>query len=61
MSAGAAAASVNAWSGTCYLTAIFGAVIADSYLGRFKTIVGFASLYCVGMVCLALTTLDGRD
>jgi peptide/histidine transporter 3/4 len=30
----AAAAAQQAWSGTCYLTAIIGAVVADAALGR---------------------------
>ena len=35
----AAASSIASWQGTCYLTSPLGAFLADSYLGRHRTIV----------------------
>jgi len=31
-----------------------GGYIADSYLGRYKSILGFSSIYCVGLLLLVL-------
>ncbi|UPQ97781.1 proton-dependent oligopeptide transporter [Chloropicon primus] len=44
---------VNIWMGTCYVTPILGAIAADSYLGRYKTIMVFSSIYLVGLMLLA--------
>ncbi|KAI9479898.1 peptide transporter ptr2 [Coemansia sp. RSA 989] len=41
----------------CYLTPILGAVIADQYLGKFKTIVVFSIIYIVGDLILTLTSI----
>lgn len=53
-----ASASVNVtnWSGTCYITPLLGAFLADAYLGRYWTIAAFSAIYFVGMVLLTLTT-----
>ncbi|MCO5569354.1 hypothetical protein L7F22_023066 [Adiantum nelumboides] len=53
-----ATASVNVtnWSGTCYITPLIGAFLADAYLGRYWTIAVFSAIYFVGMVLLTLTT-----
>ena len=40
-------AQVSLFEGTCYLTPIIGAVLADSYWGRYKTIKVFSSIYLV--------------
>ncbi|ORY07110.1 PTR2-domain-containing protein [Basidiobolus meristosporus CBS 931.73] len=40
-----------------YLTTILGAIIADRYFGKFKTIVFFSILYMVGLAILALSAL----
>lgn len=37
--------SVTSWSGTCYLTPLIGAFLADAYLGRFWTIASFSIIY----------------
>lgn len=33
------------WSGTCYITPLIGAFLADSYLGRYRTIAIFSTIY----------------
>ncbi|XP_017282347.1 solute carrier family 15 member 1b [Kryptolebias marmoratus] len=38
----------------CYLTPILGAIIADSWLGKFKTIVYLSIVYAVGQVIMAV-------
>ncbi|CZR69416.1 probable peptide transporter PTR2-A [Phialocephala subalpina] len=41
----------------CYVTPILGAIVADQYLGKYKTIVVFAGVYMVGLLILLLTSL----
>ncbi|MCO5550549.1 hypothetical protein L7F22_004036 [Adiantum nelumboides] len=48
--------NVTNWSGTCYITPLIGAFLADAYLGRYWTIAVFSAIYFVGMVLLTLTT-----
>lgn len=37
--------NVTNWSGTCYVTPLLGAFLADAYLGRYWTIAGFSIIY----------------
>ncbi|KAF4449661.1 POT family proton-dependent oligopeptide transporter [Fusarium albosuccineum] len=41
----------------CYVTPILGAIIADQYLGKYKTILVFCSFYWVGLIILWTTSL----
>ncbi|KAL9545154.1 hypothetical protein MBANPS3_007274 [Mucor bainieri] len=41
----------------CYITPIIGAVVADQYWGKYKTILIFACVYFVGLVILTLTSI----
>ncbi|XP_010497442.1 PREDICTED: protein NRT1/ PTR FAMILY 8.5-like [Camelina sativa] len=50
-----AARHVMIWQGTCYFTPLIGAVIADSYWGRYWTIASFSAIYFIGMVSLTLS------
>lgn len=41
----------------CYLTPILGAIIADSWLGKFKTIIYLSIVYAVGQIVLAVSAI----
>ncbi|CAL1378857.1 unnamed protein product [Linum trigynum] len=43
-------------SGTCYVTPLIGAFLADAYLGRFWTIAGFVIVYICGMSLLTMSS-----
>lgn len=38
---------VTDWIGAAYVLTLLGAFLADAYLGRFKTIITFSSIYAV--------------
>lgn len=58
MSPSSANSLALAWSGTVYITPILGAWIADSYLGRFRTILVFSLIYILGMGGIAVGSLN---
>jgi solute carrier family 15 (oligopeptide transporter), member 1 len=41
-----------------YLLPIMGAIIADSWWGQFKTLVGMAFVFTVGALTIAVATID---
>ncbi|KAJ0009332.1 hypothetical protein NQD34_001034 [Periophthalmus magnuspinnatus] len=41
----------------CYLTPILGAIIADSWLGKFKTIIYLSIVYAAGQIVLAVSAI----
>jgi POT family proton-dependent oligopeptide transporter len=45
----------------CYVTPILGAIIADQYLGKYKTILLFCVFYWVGLVILWTTSLPAAQ
>ncbi|KAK4801742.1 hypothetical protein SAY86_022229 [Trapa natans] len=47
--------NVTNWSGTCYITPLIGAFLADSYMGRYWTIACFSIIYVLGMTLLTLS------
>ncbi|GMI73250.1 hypothetical protein like AT3G54450 [Hibiscus trionum] len=51
----AAAKNVNTWVGVSAIFPVLGAFVADSYLGRFKTILASSFIYFLGMVLLSLS------
>lgn len=42
-----AATHVTDWIGAAYVLTLFGAFLADAYLGRFRTIIIFSCIYAV--------------
>ncbi|XBI01919.1 hypothetical protein VPH35_130579 [Triticum aestivum] len=44
-----AARNVSTWVGSCFLTPVVGAFLADSYWGRYSTVAVFLSVYIFGM------------
>ncbi|XP_034462724.1 solute carrier family 15 member 1b [Hippoglossus hippoglossus] len=41
----------------CYLTPILGAIVADSWLGKFKTIIYLSIVYTVGQIVMAVSAI----
>ncbi|KAM3373494.1 hypothetical protein ACQJBY_020119 [Aegilops geniculata] len=52
-----AARNVSTWIGTTFFTPLVGAFLADTYWGRYKTIVIFLSIYTVGMLVLTFSAI----
>ncbi|KAJ4710205.1 protein NRT1/ PTR FAMILY 8.3-like [Melia azedarach] len=50
-----AARNVTNWKGTCFLTPLIGAIIADAYWGKYWTIAAFSTIYFIGMCTLTLS------
>ncbi|NWH73048.1 S15A1 protein, partial [Piaya cayana] len=42
----------------CYLTPILGALIADSWLGKFKTIVSLSIIYTIGQAVMSVSSIN---
>ncbi|XP_050215050.1 protein NRT1/ PTR FAMILY 8.1-like [Mercurialis annua] len=47
--------TVTNWSGTCYITPLIGAFLADAYWGRYGTIATFVMVYICGMTLLTIS------
>ncbi|RCV07914.1 hypothetical protein SEVIR_1G289500v4 [Setaria viridis] len=51
----ASASKVTTWTGTSYLTPIFGAIIADTFLGNYNTILISLVVYLLGMMSVTFS------
>ncbi|XP_069061277.1 solute carrier family 15 member 1 [Pleurodeles waltl] len=47
----------HAFAALCYFTPLMGAIIADSWLGKFKTIIYLSIVYAVGQVVMAVSAI----
>ena len=52
-----ATAIYHAFTMLCYFTPILGAVIADGYIGLYKTIFSLSIFYAIGQVVLTVTSI----
>ncbi|TKW14748.1 hypothetical protein SEVIR_5G186500v4 [Setaria viridis] len=50
-----AAKNVSTWIGSCFFTPLIGAFLADTYWGRYWTVVIFISIQAVGMIALTVS------
>lgn len=48
-----------AWNGFVYVTPLIGGYIADTYLGRYKTILSFSVLYLIGLSLFVFGSVPG--
>jgi proton-dependent oligopeptide transporter, POT family len=54
-----ATSSVSWFNTAVYLTPLLGAIIADAFFGKYRTIVSLSVVYCLGHLCLALMGVGG--
>ncbi|XP_060786047.1 solute carrier family 15 member 1-like [Neoarius graeffei] len=47
----------HAFEALCYLTPILGAIVADSWLGKFKTIIYLSIVYAIGQIIMAVSAI----
>ncbi|CAL4924179.1 unnamed protein product [Urochloa decumbens] len=52
-----AASNIASWQGTCYLSPLLGAFLADSYWGKHRTIVISLTTFTIGMILLTLSAI----
>ncbi|RDY04915.1 Protein NRT1/ PTR FAMILY 8.1 [Mucuna pruriens] len=51
-----ASKNVANWGGTCYITPLIGAFVADAYLGRYMTILCFSIIYVIVSIVSSIST-----
>uniref|UniRef100_A0AAY4CG87 Solute carrier family 15 member 1a n=1 Tax=Denticeps clupeoides TaxID=299321 RepID=A0AAY4CG87_9TELE len=47
----------HAFVALCYLTPILGAIVADSWLGKFRTIIYLSIVYAIGQIVMAVSAI----
>ncbi|GAB5591955.1 peptide transporter ptr2 [Umbelopsis nana] len=52
-----ATAVTNFFQFWCYVTPILGAIVADQYLGKYRTILLFGSIYFIGLIIITATSV----
>ncbi|KAL7589122.1 hypothetical protein Lser_V15G38318 [Lactuca serriola] len=50
-----ASRNLSNWTGACYIAPLFGAFVADGYIGKYWTIATSSTLYAIGMTLLTLS------
>ena len=50
---------VSYFNSAVYLTPLFGALIADTFFGKYRTIMTLSMVYCLGHLCLAFMGVGG--
>ncbi len=50
---------VSYFNGAVYLTPLLGALIADTFFGKYRTIITLSVVYCLGHLCLAFMGVGG--
>ena len=51
----------HAFTALCYFTPIFGAVLADSFFGKFRTIFYVSIVYAIGQMVLTLGAVGNTE
>ncbi len=49
------------WNGMVYVTPLVGALVADVYLGRYRTILVFSVLYVIGLLLFTFGTIPNKQ
>jgi len=52
-----AVAIYHAFSAVCYFTPVFGAMVADGWLGKFRTILYVSMIYGLGNIAMSITAI----
>jgi POT family proton-dependent oligopeptide transporter len=61
MSEAEAAEKVHLFTGAVYLTPLLGALLADIFIGKYRTIIALSVVYCLGHAALAFMGLAGHS
>jgi len=54
-----ATATTSFFTAAVYLTPIFGAILADTFFGKYRTIISLSIVYCLGHLCFAFMGVSG--
>lgn len=57
MESSTATAIYHSFTVLCYFSPLIGAIIADGYIGLYRTILYVSCLYCIGEIVLTLTSI----